>query len=164
MVSSIKTIIQPHGLIASWFLTWFVHEFTDFRQVFQAFDFQLQSGAGQLAPVYLAAAMLILDKPNLTDWQDDEFERIVRIRNLPRECKLKAALECARVLHRKLPSDKLLQFHPELRNHLFESEKEVFILPWRHFGTKFWVILVLIHVIYLIWWMVSVSLKNKVQA
>ena len=45
--------------MASWFLTWFVHEFPDFGDSLNIFDFQLTElgRAKELSPVYIASSV-----------------------------------------------------------------------------------------------------------
>lgn len=48
--------------MASWFLTWFVHEFPNFGDSFKIFDFQLMEFSTPLAPIYLASAVIRLSE------------------------------------------------------------------------------------------------------
>lgn len=50
-------IVEPHGLIASWFLTWFVHEFPNFGDSFEVFDFLLTQISDPKSTIYLASSV-----------------------------------------------------------------------------------------------------------
>lgn len=53
----ISDLVEPHGLIASWFLTWFVHEFQNFEASLKVFDFQLTELCISKSPIYLASSV-----------------------------------------------------------------------------------------------------------
>lgn len=61
LISEITKIVDPHGLIASWFLTWFVHEFPNFDDSMAIFDFQLTEISTHFAPIYLASSVVTLE-------------------------------------------------------------------------------------------------------
>lgn len=56
----IGELVEPHGLLASWFLTWFVHEFSKFEDSLKLFHFQLTGlkDSKPLAPIYISSAVL----------------------------------------------------------------------------------------------------------
>lgn len=98
----ISDSVEPHGLMAGWFLTWFVHEFPNLEDSMQILDFQLSelsvSDSHETADISIAAAMILLYKNKLMNWRDDPFERIMFLRNLPKIASAAKVIECTRLL------------------------------------------------------------------
>ena len=100
----LREVVEPHGLMAGWFLTWFVHEFPKFEDSLMIFDFQLtelshdSSDADVEADVMIAAALILLYKEKLIYWREDPFERVMFLRNLPKIAPVIKVVECARLL------------------------------------------------------------------
>ena len=95
-------MVEPHGLLASWVLTWFVHEFPNFEDSMLIFDFQLTelscSSSSESAEILIGASLILLYKEKLIDWREDPFERVMFLRNLPKIAPVSEVIKCARLV------------------------------------------------------------------
>lgn len=95
-------IVEPHGLMAGWFLTWFVHEFPKIEDSMMIFDFQLTELSCEpsivSADILVATSLILLYKKELIHWREDPFERVMFLRNLPKIASVNEVIACARSL------------------------------------------------------------------
>lgn len=101
-VFRLTEIVEPHGLMAGWFLTWFVHEFPKIEDSMLIFDFQLTELSREpstvSAEILIASALILLYKEEMIDWREDPFERVMFLRNLPKIAAVNEVIACARLL------------------------------------------------------------------
>lgn len=143
-------VIEPHGLLASWFLTWFTHEFPDFQDLLAVFDFELVEVQSPVAPVYIAAALLLGVKDRMIGWDGgDVFELVVFVRNLPQTCVASRVIDCARSLLKCVPPRRLITLHPQLQMH---RRHDGWLRRRRVLssvlGAEMWMLLILLHLLY----------------
>jgi hypothetical protein len=119
----LKSVIHPAGLLASWLLTWFTHDFADnlkdSKTIFQ-FAMSLKS---PLAALYLSAALLLLNAAQLQKSTTDPFDLILAVKKLPRGTAVRKLTSCTGRLMQLFPPERLMLHFPQLR---FKERKRVF--------------------------------------
>lgn len=143
-MASLLDTINPSGLIASWFLTWFIHDLSDFREAQLLFDHQCAMDT-PIAPVYTAAAILILNAQQAKQLQNNPFELIVWVRQLAKQTPVKKIINCSQQLFILFPPTKLRLHHPKLIP--TSATRPLNSI----FNTRFWILLIVANVIYLLW-------------
>lgn len=119
----LKSAIHPAGLLASWLLTWFTHDFSDnFKDSKTVFQFAL-SLKSPLAALYLSAALLLLNASQLQKSAIEPFDLILAIKKLPRGTSVRKLISCTGRLIRLFPPERLILRFPQLR---LEKNKRVF--------------------------------------
>jgi hypothetical protein len=155
---SVSETIDLHGLLASWFLTWFANEFTNFSDSLTVFDFQMTRLRTHLAPAYIAAALLMVAKRQLMELDGEGFELVLAIRTLPKTLhrgQIPLVLETAQGLYSQhCPPERLIRRDQSLRLGRIRGyggeRLAVFrgILPLRFFGGHFWAAVIVSHFLY----------------
>lgn len=98
-----------------------------------------------IAPIYLAAAILILNVQEAKHLQNNPFELIVWVRQLAKSTPVKKIINCSDQLYKMFPPSKLRLHHPQLvRGSSSRTHRSIF-------NTRFWIILIGANVIYLLW-------------
>lgn len=77
----------------------------------------------------------------ILNWEEDPFELIMFLRNLPKIAEVEEVIKYARIIHAAIPSDMLLVNN---NNNMKKNQN----MNNLHIGNRFWTAILILHLIY----------------